>query len=91
MSQQHRQLGTGEDVRGWTAEDHLAQPALRVGALDQKVGSEGSCLVEKHLARREPARGQGAMIGVDPFAGERPRHILGTRSRDHAAFRAERA
>ena len=32
---QDRQVGMFHDVPGGAAEDHLAQPALRVGALDQ--------------------------------------------------------
>src|SRR5262245_13495364 len=50
VRQQDRQFGRRQDVAGCPTEDHLAQSALRVGALDQKVGANGGRLSQDGLA-----------------------------------------
>src|SRR6266567_3481494 len=47
---QHRQLRAGKNVPGGAAENHLAQPALRIGALDQKITTERIGFDEQCLA-----------------------------------------
>jgi hypothetical protein len=39
VGEQHRHGGFHDDVPRRAAEDHLAQPAFRVGALDEEVGA----------------------------------------------------
>ena len=51
-------VGFHDDVPRRAAEDHLAQPALRVGALDQKVGARRLRLGKEDLAGRRAARGR---------------------------------
>ena len=37
---EHRQVGLGENIARRAAKDHLAQAALRVGALHQEIGAQ---------------------------------------------------
>src|SRR5262249_36995619 len=61
---QHRQLGIGEDVPGGAAEDHLPQPALRIGPFNDEIAAEFLCL------------GQNGLAG-SAFAGGLERHGFG--------------
>src|SRR5579875_1009998 len=50
MGHQDRQRRRRDDVARRAAEDHLAQPALGIGALDQEIGAEARGLFEHGLA-----------------------------------------
>src|SRR6185437_1842515 len=39
VGHQHRQRRIGQDVPRGSAENHLTQPALRIGALDQQIAA----------------------------------------------------
>src|SRR5258708_2603381 len=49
--EQDRDLGMAEDVAGGAAEHQLAQPALRVGALEHQVALQLGGLAQERLAR----------------------------------------
>ena len=73
MRHQHRKLGVGEDVARGAAEDHLAQPALGVGAFDEEVAAEFGGLVQQNFAGACACRRRSVMqVAAMPFcASER--------------------
>src|SRR5215831_105101 len=48
VHKEHWQLGSSENMLGCTTKDHLPQPTLGVGALDQQICTLGSGLCEKN-------------------------------------------
>ena len=83
VGHQDRQLGLGQDVAGRPAEDHLAQPALGVGALDQQVrpsevprrASPRPSRADRSPARRASrrrCRGGGGCAPARPPTGPAP-------------------
>ena len=74
MRHQHRDLGAGQHFAGRTAQDHLAQPAMAIGAHDQKIAVELLGLLQQGLLARDPADaidGPAILIG-DPIVDPRP-------------------
>src|SRR5260370_8730456 len=58
MRHQDRQGRICQDVPGGSAENHLSQPALGIGALDQQVTLQRRCVRQDGLAR-------AATLGLD--------------------------
>src|SRR4029077_3310585 len=56
VGEEDRQRRVQDEVTGHAAKDHLAQPALRVGALDDQVGTARHRRVDDGLAGRARAR-----------------------------------
>src|SRR5579871_3467426 len=65
---QYRQGGTGQDVARGAAEDHLAQAALSVGALDEEVAAERLCDRQDSLAGRAALEADRQQLGVEAVA-----------------------
>src|SRR5260221_7578584 len=78
-----------DDVARRSAEDHLAQPALRVGALDQEIGPGFLRLVEIRLTRRARLGNDVTPRHRNAVSRQGMREILGARSWGHAAFDAD--
>ena len=70
MRHQDRQTGFRQDMAGRPAEDHLAQPAVRIGALDQQIGAERGGLLEDRLADRAALRPDAGRLGGQTVAEE---------------------
>ncbi len=70
----------GQHVAGRAAEDHLAQPALRVATLDDEVGADLPCLVEdgRSLVRRLAFHRD--RLGHDIVTGERAGQLFAGRA-----------
>src|SRR5579875_393913 len=71
------------------AEDHLAQAALGIGALDQKIGPPARGLGENALADAPPGRLDDGRLGANAVAGQVPRHLVTAWSRHRAALDGE--
>jgi len=56
VREQDRQRRIEDEMTRHAAEDHLAQAALRIGALDDQVGAAGDRGVDDRLAGRAVAR-----------------------------------
>ena len=78
-----------KDVAGGAAEDHLPQPALRVGALDQQVRALGLGFGQDGLARPAAARDHRLLARGDAVDLEVAERVLGARTRHDMALDAE--
>ena len=77
-------------MTGGAAKDHLADPALRIGALEQHVGAGGERFLQKRFALRLlPAIG-GAQADIDPVPLEGARQFLALGSRFRHVLGADR-
>src|SRR5262249_44657663 len=76
---EHGQHGVAEDVARGAAEDHLAQPALGIGALDEKIAAELPCARQDDLAGAAALRLEGDRLGGNAVELERPRHLRAAR------------
>ena len=72
MRHKYRQLRFLENLAGGAAEDHLAQPALGIGALDDQIGAPAAGFGQDRLADPALLRLGDARRGGDAAAaGER--------------------
>src|SRR3954468_19785337 len=86
----HREIGLVEDVAGRAAENHLPQPTLGVGALDDQVGA-GKLRFAQDGVAGSPDRGADlapldrqamALQVAGEFGGAGPRHCLALHGHD---------
>src|SRR3954469_887303 len=85
---QDRQGGRRQDMAGGPAEDHLAQPALRIGSLDQEVGAQCPGLLQDRLADTASLWRVAGLRG-DPGALEITGEVVAGRPFDKAALDAQ--
>src|ERR1700733_1486170 len=80
MSHENRQGGVCQDVAGGAAEYHLAQPTLRVGALDQEIAAEGGRVIENCLPGAARARFDGDGLCRHPMHAQMKGDVFARRS-----------
>src|SRR5476649_2557258 len=71
VREQYRQRRVQDEVPRHAAEDHLAETALCVGALDDEIGADRDCSVHDGLSRRARARFDVMARDVEAMRGER--------------------
>src|SRR5471032_3506897 len=89
VREQYRQRRIQDEVPGHAAEDHLAETALRIGALDDEIGTDGNRGVDDRLASRARAWLDVLARNVEAVRGERRGNLRRRRARHHRAIDAQ--
>jgi hypothetical protein len=85
VGHEDRHVGHGQDMTGGSAQYHLAQPALSIGALDQEIAAELASLLQDGFASAAALRYMKGLCR-DPGPHERAGHLVPGRTDDQAAF-----
>ena len=71
------------------AEDHLADPALGIGALDQEVAADRFGMIEDRLSGMALAGGNGHGLDFETMTAQGPGELFPGRTGNHSAFRGQ--